>query len=104
MPATALSSAQYMNCPFTETAFATGWQVAAIVQAQSGNPVTSSLRTAPSQAWPILFGPMLPGPSRLSAASIVGSTLQCLRLSRALAIWVAMWSSGPGSTTSIFRS
>ena len=96
-------SATY-ELPFTGHALTRGWQVATIVQAQSGNPVNIVTSNAASTACRTPCVRMSSGRSASSARWTSGSIRRRSRPSTASAIWAGTSSSARPSTTPICRS
>ena len=89
--------------PFKRNRLIAGWQLSAIVQAQSGNPINIVTSNSLVNGVANTLRPDVTGRSRLSGAWIDGSILPCLFPWIASAIWAAMSSPGRRSTTRISR-
>ncbi len=101
MPATGLVVSATYSLPFTGHVLTRGWDIASIVQAQSGNFVNIVTSNASINGLPNTVRPDLTGPSASSARSISGSIRRCSWPSIASVIWAGMPSPDLPSTTPI---
>jgi hypothetical protein len=90
--------------PFHKNQWVDGWQLSAIVQFQSGNPLNVITTNSTVMAWRVPSDLTSLAQSISLAKLMPGSTPQSLLRSRALAIWAETWLSVHLSVTPTLRS